>query len=281
MIRALDRIAKDRVHGARPLGDAALRAIQSWATTRDAGTRSPSRLRDLARRLERAQPAMANFARWAHELRVLAASAPAAERRATLRHWLVEEQRRLHREIPRLRAIARQRLPPRAVLVTLSRSATVREVLAGLSRRTRPREIVVLESRPGGEGRLFASDLRRAGLRARWVADARGPSELSGADALVIGADAIYSDGSVLHKVGTRRLATIARQRGKPVIVFAGTSKLLERRGAGSPPGPLFERTPARWLTEIWTDAGAVPGSRWRDSRPHPRRRTDGPRRGA
>lgn len=275
MARELDRLASDRARGARPLGTAALVALERWARAAEPGSVSGSTLRSLATRLRRVQPAMANFERWADALRALARGPSREDRSAEVLRWVRGERTRLRRELPRLRGIAARRLPPRIRMVTLSRSETLRDVLAHLGPNRRPREVVVLESLPGGEGRAFASDLRRAGLRARCVADARGPAELRQADAMLIGADAIYRDGSVLHKRGTRSMAAVAHRLGKPVYVLAGSSKILDRRPAGTRPGPLFDRTPASWLTEIWTDAGPVAAFRWPDSHRLPRRRRD------
>jgi len=108
----------------------------------------------------------------------------------------------------------------------------------------------------GGEGRAFASDLRKRGLRARVVPDRDGVREVESSDLLIIGADAVFSDGSVVHKVGTRRLARAAFRSGVPVIVASGLSKFT----GGPPPHrklpALFDRTPAHYVTEFWTDAG-------------------------
>jgi len=265
ILRELAQISHDRVRGARPLARAAASAIARGVRSeagRPAGI-SAGDLSSLASALRRTQPAMASFRQWGDEVARIPRAGTAADRAARLSLWAIRHGRRLEQELPRLRRTARRCCPPKARLVTLSRSETVREALASLSAPRRPREIVVLESRPGGEGRGFARDFRARGLRARWVPDARGPDALRTADALVVGADTIYRDGTVLHKVGTRRMARLARRQGLPVYVIAGSSKALDRLPPRRSEGRLFDRTPVRLITEFWTDQGPVAPSDW------------------
>ena len=130
--------------------------------------------------------------------------------------------------------------------------------------------MIVLESRPGGEGRRLARDLRRSGLTVRLVPDAEGTRWVRTVDRVVIGADTIYADGSVAHKVGTRRLALAAHRWGIPVIVIAGTSKSVCDRPTAHRLPPLFDLTPAGAITAYWTDRTVVKGGHWR-SPPLPR----------
>jgi ribose 1,5-bisphosphate isomerase len=276
LLRALARLGRDRVRGARALSRSALRAIERALRSQAQRDRrlSVQHLRAISSALRAAQPAMGSFQQWADDLALLGTSLTTRDRGRALQRWVNQELLRLDRELPRIAATVRARLPPRARLLTLSRSATTLSALARLPSPHRPREVVVLESRPGGEGRLFATDLKRVGIPSRWVRDARGPLELPRADALVIGADTIYLDGSVLHKIGTRDLARRAHRSGVPVNVIAGRSKAFFRMPPGRAPNPLFDLTPGRWVTEFWTDGGAISGSHWHERQFRARRPT-------
>jgi len=144
--------------------------------------------------------------------------------------------------------------------VTLSRSRSVLWALE--ARKGSPRSVIVnvLESLPGGEGRIFAKELRRGGLAARVIPDAEGLVEVMAADLLLIGADAVFSDGSVVHKVGTRALAGAAARAGVPVVVVAGRSKFTLRPPPRRKLPAIFDRTPSRYISEFWTDRGVRPG---------------------
>ncbi len=139
----------------------------------------------------------------------------------------------------------------------------MRQVLVAARGPHRPRTVVVLESLPGGEGRTLARELRRAGLVVDLVSDRAGRARASRVDLLLIGADSIFADGSVLHKVKTRSLALAAHRAGVPVVVAAGTAKFVPRR---PPVGRIpsgFDRTPARAIHEYWTDRGRIPRTAW------------------
>lgn len=271
---AFERIRSDRSHGARALAEEALGAIsklvEGWGRRSEVLDRS--RIRRVARALEEAQPAMGPFLRWAEEWRGMARTTASTMRVGSARAWVRGERSRMEEETPRLIRTSRRRFPRGAYhVVTLSRSQTVLLALSALSRSKRPVRVSVLESLPGGEGRLFARDLRRAGLPARMVPDRAGPAVVATADLVVIGADAVFSDRSVVHKVGTKDLARAAARNGVPVVVVAGRSKFT---GLPAPQRPLpmgFDRTPSRYISEFWTDAGVRVGGAARRLRPHRR----------
>jgi translation initiation factor eIF-2B subunit delta len=73
---------------------------------------------------------------------------------------------------------------------------------------------------------------------------------------LLLGADTVFRDGSLVNKVGTRPLAQAARSFGVPVVVACETFKLAPF----DPPAPeedLFELTPAELIDRYVTEEGA------------------------
>jgi translation initiation factor 2B subunit (eIF-2B alpha/beta/delta family) len=154
-------------------------------------------------------------------------------------------------------AVATREFPPDAQVMTLSRGETVRRTLTALRRGRRPRRIRVLRSEPGGEGARLVEELRQVGLVAEVLDDAQGVREVGLVDLVLVGADAVYRGGALVHKVGTRALASAAAQVGVPVLSVTGLSKFVDR----APPSPralpaLFDLTPGRSLGGFWTDAG-------------------------
>jgi len=260
---AFSRIRADRRHGAHALGEAALEALTQLLDRWSRAGERPSRAsaERVARLIEKAQPAMGSFVRWAREWRRLRRASSPDRFVSNARAWVRRERAQLRSEEGRLARIARARYPRSArCVVTLSRSRSVLGALSTLPTTRRPTEVLVLESLPGGEGRGFARDLRRAGLRARVVPDSEGEKAVGTADLVVIGADAVYADGSVAHKVGTRSLARAAFRRGVPVVVVAGRSKFTGRPALRRALPALFDRTPSRYITEVWTDRGVRAG---------------------
>lgn len=267
----LAQIGRDRSAGAATLARETLRALSRGLRSFNRAKRPlpASWASRVAGRLGQMQPAMAAFARYAIDWERLALPNDGQQRRRSANTWLTVRRRQLRGELACVAALARRRLPPGARVVTLSRSESVRRALTTLRGRQRPRSVLVLESRPGAEGREMARDLRENGLAARWVLDRRGTEEAGRADVILLGADAIYPDGTVVHKVGTRKLARAAHRAGVPVFVLAGESKMAP---LGRVPGALparFDRTPARWITEYWTSRGAISSAAWRGRSPH------------
>jgi ribose 1,5-bisphosphate isomerase len=251
--RVLRTVRSDRRRGATALAVAALEGLeeelQRWRRVDPPEVRR--RLRVLARRWSSVQPSMAAFRTIAAVLARCGRSSRTTRAGAVRR--VRRDRRRLEREGAALSARAARRLPGRAVLLTISRSATVRDTLAAMSARRRPTEVLALRSLPGGEGAAFARDLRRAGIRA-WVVEDRDLATAgSRAELVLLGADAVLPNGDLVHKVGTRRLVRWARRHRIPAIVLAGRSKRLAPGADRLRISSGFDRTPRAWIRAIWS----------------------------
>lgn len=261
-LAALGRAAADRASGAQAIADRVLRALdrelRGWRRL-GPGDRA-RRARAIARGLATAQPAMGLLVRWSAEWGSMARDRGARDLDERLRGWARRWRRRIDREPRLVGRTVRRRFPPGSLLMTISRGETVRRALAGLPADVRPARVLVLESRPGGEGRWLARDLRADGIRAVTIADATASRHLGEIDLVVIGADAVEANGSVVHKVGTRALARAAGRRGVPLVVIAGASKWLPPGVRLRDVGKRFDRTPPRWIAEYWSDRGVRPG---------------------
>jgi translation initiation factor 2B subunit (eIF-2B alpha/beta/delta family) len=167
-----------------------------------------------------------------------------------------------------------------ATVATCSRSGTVRRLLADCD----PTGVVVAESRPGGEGRAVAHDLAGAlDAPVTLCADAGVAHALDtrDVDAVLVGADTVLADGSVVNKVGTRTLASAAATQDVPVYVATHTDKvapsgheadleprdpaeLLAGDDASSAPGaldvehPTFDVTPPTLVDGYLTEGGVL-----------------------
>lgn len=141
------------------------------------------------------------------------------------------------------------------------------------------------ETRPRLQGaRLTAWELMRAEVPMHLIADnAAGHLMRTGqVDVVVFGADRVAANGDVANKIGTYKVAVVARENGIPVYCVAPTSTVdlalpdgdhipIEERGAeevveiGARPvapvnvpvyNPAFDITPNRYLTGIVTEEG-------------------------
>lgn len=141
------------------------------------------------------------------------------------------------------------------------------------------------ETRPRLQGaRLTAWELMRAQVPMHLIADnAAGHLMRAGqVDVVLYGADRVAANGDVANKVGSYKLAVVARENGIPVYSVVPTSTIdlnlatgdeipIEERGAEevthingvqvAPDGvpvynPAFDVTPHRYLTGIITEEG-------------------------
>ncbi len=144
------------------------------------------------------------------------------------------------------------------LVVTLSHSSSVASVLIAL-RTGIQIEVVCGESLPGGEGAAMREQLAAHGLRVELVADALMTTYLSGASAVVVGADAIEADAWT-NKAGTFGLAAAAWFSGVPVYVICSRDKAAPPSlGSRLAPTRIFERTPSELATLFLTEVGPIP----------------------
>jgi translation initiation factor 2B subunit (eIF-2B alpha/beta/delta family) len=155
-------------------------------------------------------------------------------------------------------------------VATLSRSGTV---LAALRAVDAP--VLVGESRPAREGVGVAEAL--AGDRSVTLAtDAALPWLVADrdADCVLVGADAVLADGSVVNKAGTRALALAAAREGVPTYAVAAAAKVrpdaamcgeegapeavYDGDAAVAVANPTFDRTPADLVTAVVTEDGPL-----------------------
>ncbi|MHB9286347.1 ribose 1,5-bisphosphate isomerase [Halobacteriales archaeon Cl-PHB] len=84
----------------------------------------------------------------------------------------------------------------------------------------------VKETRPRLQGHITAGALADLGVDATLIVDGAAHRYLADTDHVLVGADSIAPDGSVVNKIGTSGLAVLAEERGVPLTVAAGTIKL-------------------------------------------------------
>jgi translation initiation factor eIF-2B subunit delta len=160
-------------------------------------------------------------------------------------------------------------IPDGARLAVHSNSGAVLDLLRALRDRKNRVSVACSESRPGGEGTLFATRARDLGIPAKVYADPDLVKQLSGCAALLLGADAVLAE-SYWNKIGSLELARAARAAGIPHYVLAECAKWVSPLWAfpAFPPAP-FEAIPARLVTALVSEEGCLDVSRF-----GPRKRT-------
>ncbi|AQL41433.1 translation initiation factor IF-2B subunit delta [Halorientalis sp. IM1011] len=143
---------------------------------------------------------------------------------------------------------------------------------------------VVKETRPRNQGHITAEQLREWDVPVTLIVDGAARRYLDEVDHVLVGADAVAADGSVINKIGTSGLAVSARERGVPIMTAAQTIKLhpgtltghtveIEMRdeaeviddetradiGEITVENPAFDVTPPRYMDAIVTERGQFP----------------------
>jgi methylthioribose-1-phosphate isomerase len=141
------------------------------------------------------------------------------------------------------------------------------------------------ETRPLLQGaRLTTLELQKAGIPVTLIADSAAASVIGRCDFVIAGADRIAANGDTANKVGTRMLALLAEDAGKPFYIAAPSSTFdlscpdgahipVEERGADEVRGfhgcnaapartavfnPAFDVTPAKRVTGFITEQGVL-----------------------
>jgi translation initiation factor 2B subunit (eIF-2B alpha/beta/delta family) len=233
----VERVANDDRHGASWL---AREAVEAVAEAIQLGE-DPM---PLARELVRARPAMGAIAGALG--RVIASGGRSPEQMAEEARALVAARERAAKTIAVLLSHHIE-----GVVLTHSASATVREALEY----TPPERVVCTVSDPGGEGRELAESLRGAGLTADVVDDNDAQHAIGTVGLLLIGADTVFRDGSLMNKIGTAGLAEAAKKAGVPVIVACEVFKLTPA-DPRDPGEERFDLTPPQRIDAYVTEEG-------------------------
>jgi ribose 1,5-bisphosphate isomerase len=145
-------------------------------------------------------------------------------------------------------------------------------------------EVYATEVRPRNQGHITIRTLNDAGITTNFIVDSAVRSFIHDIDLVIVGADAVTVNGSVVNKIGTSQVAHTAAESRVKVLVAAETYKFAPRTVAGDlirieeRPGsevlpdevartlphvrvrnPAFDVTPADFIDLIITEQGAIP----------------------
>lgn len=157
-------------------------------------------------------------------------------------------------------------IPPGSRLLLHSSSSTVGRILERLPAASFT--AVITEARPGLEGWNVAATLAGRGIRVTYITDAQAGIFMDEVDLVLLGADSVLADGSLVNKAGSRLIALAAREARVPVLVAAESFKctgltaeqveLEEKSGSELRPPPVpgvrarniyFDVTPTHLIT--------------------------------
>jgi ribose 1,5-bisphosphate isomerase len=135
-------------------------------------------------------------------------------------------------------------------VLTHCHSSTVTSVLKKAKLDGKKFEVVCTESRPVFQGRITAREMLDAGIKTTIIVDSAVRHFMNEIDLVVVGADAITSEGNVINKIGTSMVALAAKEARTPFYVVSELLKFDPTTICGD-----YERIEERSPEEIWTDS--------------------------
>ncbi|WP_440770117.1 ribose 1,5-bisphosphate isomerase [Natronorubrum sp. DTA28] len=285
-------IAEMEIRGAATIADAAAEALARQAERSEAASPNEFRrqLRAAAKTLYETRPTAVSLPNALRYVLRGMSGETVSELRASTIARAEEFQVDLAQAQSKLGEIGSNRLRDGDVVMTHCHSTDALSCLEAAVEDGKEIEAIVKETRPRKQGHITARQLRELGVPVTLVVDNAARRYLDRADHVLVGADSIAADGSVINKVGTSGLAVNARERGVPVMVAAQTIKLhpdtmtghtveIEMRaerevvsdeeradiaGERADDGlvvenPAFDVTPPRYVDAIVTERGQFP----------------------
>ena len=250
-----EQIRKLQVQGARNVAIAAVKALQSLAENTKAKTR-----KDFIKELCEAQtllvasretePLMRNAIRW-----VITQVEDSDERNPTELRNLVslsseKFQKSLAASKERIAEIGSKRIRDGSTVFTHCHSSTVTHMLAKAKADGKTFEAICTETRPAFQGRITAKEMVSLGVKTTFIVDSAARSFMRDVDLVVVGADAITSEGNVVNKIGSSTLAVLAKEARKPFYVVSELLKFDPATLYGE-----YEKIEERSRDEIWKEA--------------------------
>ena len=180
----------------------------------------------------------------------------------------------------RIALVGSKRISNNSKILTHCHSSTVINILLKAKLAGKSFDVICTESRPVFQGRITAKELVEAGIDTTMIVDSAVRYFVNNVDLVIVGADAITSEGNVINKIGTSMVALAAKEARTPFYVasellkfdpatFYGDYEIIEERNAeevwNGPPlnlkirNPAFDITRRDFIHGIISEEGIIP----------------------
>ncbi|UCH31786.1 MAG: ribose 1,5-bisphosphate isomerase [Candidatus Bathyarchaeota archaeon] len=186
--------------------------------------------------------------------------------------------------IERIGVIGAGRIEDDDLIMTHCNSATATKVLSTAFANGKHFKVFASETRPRLQGRITAKTLSNLGIPTSLIVDSAIRFFMTKMNKVIVGADAVASNGAVVNKIGTSLMALAAHEARVPFFVTAETYKFspetvlgqlvkIEERDSSeiilekellkmpnvSVRNPAFDVTPPEYIDLIITEKGIIP----------------------
>ncbi|SNQ59178.1 ribose 1,5-bisphosphate isomerase [Candidatus Methanoperedens nitratireducens] len=180
--------------------------------------------------------------------------------------------------------IGARRVQDGDTIMTHCNSSAAISIMAQAHAQGKDINVIATESRPRWQGLLTIKQLDKLGIDATLIVDSAVRFFMKDVDLVIMGADAVTVNGSVINKIGTSQIALAANESRKNVVIAAETYKFSPRSILGElveieeraseevisrekldelsnvrVRNPAFDVTPREYIDLICTEVGAFP----------------------
>jgi len=148
--------------------------------------------------------------------------------------------------------IGAKRIKDGSVVFTHCHSSTVTRLLAKAKADGKNFSVICTETRPAFQGRITAKELVNLGIETTFIVDSAARTLMGDVDLVVVGADAITSEGNVVNKIGSSGIAVLSHEARKPFYVVSELLKFDPSTLSGE-----CEKIEQRNPAEVWDEAPA------------------------
>lgn len=183
--------------------------------------------------------------------------------------------------VEKIGQIGSRRIRDGDTVLTHCNSQAAISVISAAHKSGKKIKVIATESRPRFQGITTIGMLDKLGIETELIVDSAARSVMNEVDLVVVGADVITANGTLVNKIGTAQIALSAREARTSFMVAAETYKfspktilgelvtIEEREPAEVLPdiskyrhvtvrNPAFDVTPHQYIDLICTEAGAI-----------------------
>ncbi len=259
MIEAVELAAKRiktlEVQGARNVAITAIKAIEELTTSSRAQNKTQfvnelSKAREILFSSRETEPLMRNAVRQIiHEVEKSKEGNP-KELADLVRQISSKFLRNLETSKERIAEIGSKRIQSSSRILTHCHSSTVTYLFEKAKKEGKQFEVICTETRPLFQGRITAQELLDLGIKTTMIVDSAVRFFMNKVDFVMVGADAITSEGNVVNKIGTSLIALAANEARTPFYVVSELLKFDPSTVYGD-----YEKIEERNPNEIWSNA--------------------------
>jgi ribose 1,5-bisphosphate isomerase len=247
-----EKVKRLEIRGARNIAIAAINAVEALARQTKAGNKS-SFLHELleAKKVlfasRETEPLMRNAVR-----RIISQVEKSPEENVESLVKIVSAAAKqflkdLEDSKEKIAEIGAKRILDDSVVLTHCHSSTVTHLLRKAKGKGKSFEVVCTETRPFLQGRITARELLNSGIKTTLIVDSAARFFMNDVDLVIVGADAITSEGNVVNKIGTSTIALIAKEARTPFYVASELLKFDPATIYGD-----YEKIEERSPEEVW-----------------------------